>query len=97
MTANGPPSGWYPDPTGAGLRSWDGTAWTTATLADLSAIEPILKTAKIKIQDLGADRYTILVTSESGVVFSARKAGHRLIYTCSPASQGGCPAGGVWG
>ncbi len=26
-----PPPGWYPDPSGAGQRYWDGTAWTEHT------------------------------------------------------------------
>jgi Protein of unknown function (DUF2510) len=26
-----PPSGWYPDPAGPGLRWWDGSAWTAHT------------------------------------------------------------------
>jgi Protein of unknown function (DUF2510) len=31
MTAPTPPPGWYPDPTGSGIRYWDGAGWTVPT------------------------------------------------------------------
>ncbi len=31
------PAGWFADPLGGGLRSWDGDAWTRVTLEDVGA------------------------------------------------------------
>lgn len=34
------PPNWYPDPSGEGLRYWDGTAWTTHTAPAVAPAEP---------------------------------------------------------
>ena len=33
-TPPGPPAGWFPNPTGLGLRWWNGTSWTEHTFAE---------------------------------------------------------------
>lgn len=44
MYAQGPEAGWYPNPEGAGLRWWDGTAWTSHVHVDDSAHSPAAAT-----------------------------------------------------
>jgi hypothetical protein len=44
MYGQGPEAGWYPDPEGARLRWWDGTAWTSHVHVGESAPSPATAT-----------------------------------------------------
>jgi len=72
--------------------------YTTATVTDLEAIEPILSDADLGISNLGAKTYTVTVTSSTDTTFSiTRAADGGLTYPCSVGGSGGCPDDGTAG
>ena len=74
--------------------------YTGATTALLRAIEPTIPTTGVTLSAIGAQTYTITVTSAAaGQSFGiARAASGAVTYPCGVAGQGGCPSGGGgWG
>jgi len=78
-------------------------AYTAVDVAALKLIEPTLPAAggDLAVSGIGADTYTVTVTSDTDTTFSiARAANGTVTHTCGPAAAqgtGGCPTGGDWG
>jgi type IV pilus assembly protein PilA len=76
--------------------------YTGATVAALQAIEPTVGTGGNAVTIQGTptnDSYSLRVTNSSTThTFDIVKTATTLTFPCSPAGQGGCPAGsGGWG
>jgi type IV pilus assembly protein PilA len=76
--------------------------YTGATVAALQAIEPTVSTGGNTVSIVGtpdATSYDLKVTNgTTSHTFDIVKTATTLTFPCSPAGQGGCPAGGGgWG
>jgi type IV pilus assembly protein PilA len=75
----------------------------TATLADLQAIEPVLRDTPsstaptiVAVTDIRRD-YRVTATSPAGVAYSVtRDANGQTTRTCDRRNVGGCNAAGTW-
>ena len=73
--------------------------YSGATAAKLVAIEPSLaqgQGATLAISGLGADAYTVDVTSKTGNHFKVTEAAGVATRSCTTAGDAGCPSGGSW-
>jgi type IV pilus assembly protein PilA len=73
--------------------------YSAATVAKLQVIEPSLgqgQGATLALSGLGADTYTVDVTSKTGNHFKVTEGGGTAVRTCTTAGTAGCPADGKW-
>jgi type IV pilus assembly protein PilA len=89
----------------------NGGSYAGATVGELKAIEPTIVESKttgageeavtsegIQISGVTSDEYTIESFSSNGHVFEIVNTKGTMTYPCSPAGEGGCPAGAAgWG
>jgi type IV pilus assembly protein PilA len=75
-----------------------GGRYTTATPADLNAIEETIDPGLVTVDDATDDSYSITVSSTSGNTFTIERLGSGgRVYDCATPGAGGCPVGGDWG
>jgi type IV pilus assembly protein PilA len=77
----------------------DNQTYVGSSVAELQKIEPSLaqgQGATLAISGLGADAYTVDVTSKTGNHFKVTEAAGVATRSCTTAGDAGCPSGGGW-
>ncbi|MGH2819044.1 MAG: type IV pilin protein [Actinomycetota bacterium] len=68
--------------------------YSTATIGALQTIEQTVNGSITVAAD--ATGYTLTLVSDAGQTFVVDRDGGAISYTCTPVSNGGCPASGTW-
>jgi hypothetical protein len=77
------PAGWYPDPSGDGLRYWDGVAWTTHTAPAAGQLQQAEAAAPAQAPE----------ASQAGAQAGAAQAGQAAASSAPPGTAGAPPGG----